>query len=1260
VLPAAHRALAGILVLDRAIAKARWRDHWELARTLERRYFQTLAVSFLRRARAGVERASQWIAGGSGAVTKEDARRAAELVLEALQGWDDEMAPMAALVVGEAYRLGRDVAYEQVRRQYAGRVPLDPPDSPSLGATDAAVHKASKKPPTDGEKKGPKKGGQFAEVKPSLDLADEKAVAALKTQQTFWIGKHPKNGEQLSKNITNVCLDVVETGATRQEAGKWLADRMAKKFGYDPAARTSNPTGGLEIPNTWRGSSLSYFEMVAANAVTTARNAGQLRSYHELGIKEFAVVNPKDERTCPTCQLMAGKHFQVKHAVERQEKILEEKDPEKIRELHPWASKSEMLERSGAADKAGYVSTEDSAKLAAAGFSLPPFHGRCRCGCDITETAIDDIAFEQEPAPPPPPVAAPPPPPPVVAPPPPSFAPPTGTPVPLPPPVAAGTPIPPAGSPVLPPVPPAAAPQPDKFPWTRAQLTLKPEKLNGMHEKHVFVDPDGNEWIFKPQPLFRAKIDTAAHAVQRLLGIDTNEFYLVELDGRSGSIQSRFKNVTKAIRDVPLGEHTPAHLLSIQREHLFDWLVSQHDTHDENLLVLKDGKVVGIDKGQAFRFFGKDRLDLEWGKAGEPNPSETHYHRLFNAYASGKDVAVQPLSALEGFLRHVEGVPDVAFRKAIEDYARETWKAAQSNAGLKSASWAGRYKSADDFLDAIVERKRNLRADTTAFYEDLEARRAKALGKKPPKARAEEKPAGPPVFSKRTWDERFADAASGKWQGTFVHLGGPDIEGMEARLYGTVGDGSFLETKVRPHVDAKIRKLVGIQTSPTAPAIDDPHYQQILTAAKSFNFHSDPASTGFSNGTGCEKHKNPLADLHAKLTADKKALAGGGDPQKLALVEHGLANIEAFFDPVAKTFKTEALGKKLDPYTPPPPKNDKTLADSGWKVDRVESAMGIARQLRDGQVTHAGDAPGRGQMDGNLAYRITAPDGTVFLYQPHGSETDAPWAAQGTLRVHLKEPLSALSGERMEAALGHLQTIGVDARHATTEDVELMYLRKVSYKEKLDVLPDGKGANAEIPESLLPAEQIARLKEHITKHRPEITFPKGYQFAPEWDGGKEGHGVPRWNAHYVDLNKHDLNELRFYSTLTFGGGGTQLEKFKPIVEFGTEAMLCTTERNRIGINKTTGGSQSADVASGGANYVFQRMRSKNDRTPGLYLKADLFRDLDAIVYPRRPPRRPRRRPVAVHQDRRDRGVRRDHLQDGYPPEQVHGLSCRGK
>jgi len=65
-------------------------------------------------------------------------------------------------------------------------------------------------------------------------------------------------------------------------------------------------------------------------------------------------------------------------------------------------------------------------------------------------------------------------------------------------------------------------------------------------------------------------------------------------------------------------------------------------------------------------------------------------------------------------------------------------------------------------------------------------------------------------------------------------------------------------------------------------------------------------------------------------------------------------------------------------------------------------------------------------------------------------------------------------------------------------------------------------------------------------------------------------------------------------------------------------VLSTTEKLRIGL-KPGGMSPEADIASGGANYVFTRWRpdprgAKSKREMGFYLKPSVAQRTDTIVY----------------------------------------------
>src|SRR5690606_14962237 len=106
----------------------------------------------------------------------------------------------------------------------------------------------------------------------------------------------------------------------------------------------------------------------------------------------------------------------------------------------------------------------------------------------------------------------------------------------------------------------------------------------------------------KPEP-FRAYVQEAVSQVQaRVLG---EQFVVpikaVEVEGRFGTIQPLL-DVKGDLKKIPLADLTPDQLRMIQQEHVIDWLVGNFDSHPGNHIVLADGRIIGIDKEQAFRY----------------------------------------------------------------------------------------------------------------------------------------------------------------------------------------------------------------------------------------------------------------------------------------------------------------------------------------------------------------------------------------------------------------------------------------------------------------------------------------------------------------------------------------------------------------------------------------------------------------------------------------------------------------------------------
>jgi hypothetical protein len=984
---------------------------------------------------------------------------------------------------------------------------------------------------------GPAKGSKVLEVKPKFDLVDKDAVETLSNQQLYWIAGTYDNA--LSEKIAKVANSVmIEQGLTREAAAKVLESALAKEFGYDVAAPFST-WSKPPLPMGWKGSGISYIEGLTSNAATTARVHGAVKGFTELGVTHYQVMVAGDERTCSRCNSIGERTFTVESAQKITISVLAADTPEGVKEAHPWGTDKQI---SSMTDGKSKTDAATNAKLAKAGMSIPPFHYKCRCFIDIAEDTefIPDAVEDDVPEVPPVPTPA--------------------TPVEL-------------------------APGPDDFPWKAQQLIPVNKSLSGMHTKLVFRDPDGNEWIFKPQDGFRALGDKAAADLATLFGRDTADVYLYTHKGQIGSIQKVFSGVIGDLGGVVPEALTAGNVAELQKEHLFDWLISQHDTHRENVLQVGNG-LKFIDKGQTFRFFGLDKLNYAYGGAGHPNPVETYYHRMFSDYASGRAVKLSKLADLEDFLKKIESVSDEAIANAIRPYAREAMKAAASNPGMKSATWMGRFKNEDEFIASVLARKNSLRGDVEKFYKDLEKERNKHVkGDKPAKA--------PKVAAGRSAVFKLAleDSRRSGWIGKSIMVRGPDYEDMSFLMYGTEGDGTFLESKLRPIADKKLRALVGLKQEAAAwdaVAAVDPLYNDVLTVTKSFNHHLAPGGSG----TVPEKTKT-LAD---------RVMAQLGMEANKEKASFYAAHMSAIYDK-ENGWKKDGVGKLLEKFKDKEAEAKLDSLPKGWKATLVRDGDPISRKMVNGKIVYDKGGNTRTYLDeiSPKTYKIETPDGNLEVYyRPHeGSAV----TGQGQFKVWMKKPISELTEKEVEAALSSLSKLGLETELASKTDLELMYLRKMSFKHKWDSVTD------KISDTLPVDEQISKLKAYMTEQG--VKFGKGYKPEPIYDRA-DGTGWPRWMSHHIKDSQTDKY------VLTHEARGSLSDALDNILSTKTNALVPTYERLRVGIPIKGGMSPEEDMSTGGASYVFTRLKSKaamdKSYQSAFVFRGELLKDMTAVSH----------------------------------------------
>ena len=323
---------------DELIAKALGISEIARMSRLETKMYQTYLSKWKVRSKSASNIAGKAARGGSkaSAITKAVDREMAK--------WAKDVEAQSNADIEAMYKLARRAGHRKVvtRSTASLAYSLAKPAMPSV----QDVSKAGGSP-------------RRPEVSVSFDVTDVNAIDALQAQNMFWIGEH--YGEHVAAAIaTSVSETMVQAGTSRAIADELIRSVVERELGL------------VTYPSGFRGTAEQYFQGLAANTSTVARAYGQMRSFADIGVTKYTIVNPRDDRTCPVCSQMDGKVFNVADGVAQMNRELEADSPESIKEIHPWVSAKELSKIGG-----------KSSDLVNAGLALPGYHFRCRCAVDI-------------------------------------------------------------------------------------------------------------------------------------------------------------------------------------------------------------------------------------------------------------------------------------------------------------------------------------------------------------------------------------------------------------------------------------------------------------------------------------------------------------------------------------------------------------------------------------------------------------------------------------------------------------------------------------------------------------------------------------------------------------------------------------------------------------------------------------------------------------------------------------------------------------
>lgn len=269
--------------------------------------------------------------------------------------------------------------------------------------------------------------------------------------------------------------------------------------------------------------------------------------------------------------------------------------------------------------------------------------------------------------------------------------------------------------------------------------TLKPtgQSLGGVTGVKVYVDSKGVEWAVKTPKSgsnaygnknFMVDIEIAASRLQNKAGLPVPAMHEEEVDGKHSAVSKMYKapdggKVAEAFpkgKGLDIATMSQDDILDLQRNQVFDWLISNHDTHSANFLRTETG-IVGIDKGQAFKFFGQDKLDYNYQPVMPLDGNVSVYQRIWKQFAQGKGELIDPNSGeLKGTIERIQSIPDDEYRKLLRPYA--TKAAAGNSLSMPNKPYgASKAELVSHFLDEAVKRKNNLAKDFGDYYAKVKA-----------------------------------------------------------------------------------------------------------------------------------------------------------------------------------------------------------------------------------------------------------------------------------------------------------------------------------------------------------------------------------------------------------------------------------------------------------------------------------------------------------------------------------------------------------
>jgi hypothetical protein len=228
-------------------------------------------------------------------------------------------------------------------------------------------------------------------------------------------------------------------------------------------------------------------------------------------------------------------------------------------------------------------------------------------------------------------------------------------------------------------------------------------ELGGTHPIQTGYTKDRKKKLIKPHHEdFRAHGDYAASKIGRYVNPDMPNVNV----RRHGEQLASEQDWVEGEPFIPRNPHdlSPNDIQSFVEDSVLNWVIGNHDAHRRQFMRTAKGNLVGIDKTQAFKHYGRDELSLDYHPNARFGEDQPYIYYILDAWRNGEiDVKIEWFS---NAIRKLQSIPDEEFVSYIRPYAESV---ANHFSGVSS----------DAILKTALDRKHSLGNDYSNFLSGL-------------------------------------------------------------------------------------------------------------------------------------------------------------------------------------------------------------------------------------------------------------------------------------------------------------------------------------------------------------------------------------------------------------------------------------------------------------------------------------------------------------------------------------------------------------